>query len=129
MSRTLVVIASILGALGVAFGAFGAHGLANYFAANPGAESTFDTAVRYHLIHAVALMGAAWAWDRFPSRWTRYAGWLFVAGIILFSGSLYLLSLLNIRFMGAIAPIGGACLIAGWLCIGIAAWREKQPHP
>ncbi len=124
--RTFVLFAAIFGALGVALGAFGAHGLAGYFADNPAAEATFETAVRYHLIHAVALLGAAWARERFPSRWTRYAGWLFVAGILLFSGSLYLLSLLNLRFMGAVAPLGGASLIAGWLCLGLAAWQAEN---
>lgn len=125
MTRTFVQLAALFGALGVALGAFGAHGLAAYFAANPAAETTFETAVRYHLIHAVALIGAAWAVERFPSRWTRWAGWLFGGGIVLFSGSLYLLSLLNLRFMGAVAPLGGASLIAGWACLGIAAWRAK----
>lgn len=124
--RTLVGLAAIFGALGVALGAFGAHGLAGYFAENPAAEGTFETAVRYHLIHAVALLGAAWIYERLPSRWSRWAGWLFVAGILLFSGSLYLLSLLNLRLMGAVAPLGGASLIAGWLCLGLAAWQSEK---
>jgi uncharacterized membrane protein YgdD (TMEM256/DUF423 family) len=124
MSRTFVILAAIFGATGVAFGAFGAHGLAAHFAANPNLESSFQTAVQYHLIHALALLGAAWAAEHYPGRWTRYAGWMFAFGILFFSGALYILSVFNVRFMGAIAPLGGLAFIAGWVCLGIAAWKE-----
>jgi uncharacterized membrane protein YgdD (TMEM256/DUF423 family) len=126
MTRKFMLMAAIFGALGVALGAFGAHGLRAHFTANPDLEPTFDTAVQYHLIHSVALLGAAWAAAHFPGRWTRYAGWLFVAGILLFSGALYVLSILNVPFMGAVAPFGGAALIGGWLCLGVAAWQAKE---
>lgn len=126
MSRTWTILAAIFGAMGVAVGAFGAHGLAAHFAANPNLAATFETAVQYHLIHALALLGAAWAAERYPGRWTRYAGWLFALGIIFFSGALYILSIFNVRFMGAIAPIGGVALIAGWVCLGIAAWTSRE---
>lgn len=125
MTRTFITLAAFFGATGVALGAFGAHGLAGFFAANPEAEGTFQTAVQYHQIHALALIGAAWAADRCAGRWSRLAGWLLTAGVVLFSGSLYLLSLLDLRFMGAVAPLGGASLVAGWTCLGIAAWRAR----
>ena len=124
-TRTFIALAAFFGATGVALGAFGAHGLAGYFAANPDAEGTFQTAVQYHQIHALALIGAAWIADKFAGRWARLAGWLLTAGILLFSGSLYFLSLLNLRFMGAVAPLGGACLVAGWASLGVAAWRGR----
>jgi uncharacterized membrane protein YgdD (TMEM256/DUF423 family) len=126
MIRTFTLLAAVLGAVGVALGAFGAHGLAAHFAANPTLESSYDTAVQYHLIHAVALLGVAWASAHYPGRWTRYAGWLFALGILFFSGALYILSIFNLRFMGAMAPIGGAALIAGWVCLGIAAWTSQK---
>jgi len=121
-----MIAAGLLGAVGVALGAFGAHGLSAYFAANPGTEDTFCTGLQYHLVHAVALIGAAWAAAHVPSRWTRLAGWLFIAGIVLFSGSLYLLSLFGLRFMGAVAPLGGAALIAGWLSLALAGWGSGK---
>jgi uncharacterized membrane protein YgdD (TMEM256/DUF423 family) len=126
MSRKFILIAAVLGALGVALGAFGAHGLRAHFTASPDLEPTFGTAVQYHLIHAAALLGAAWAAAQYPGRWTRYAGWLFLVGILLFSGALYVLSIFNVRFMGAVAPVGGAALIAGWLCLGIGAWQARD---
>lgn len=126
MSRTFVILAAFFGATGVALGAFGAHGLAAHFAENPNLEGNFDTAAQYHLIHALALLGAAWAAERYPVRWTRYAGWLFALGILLFSGALYILSIFNVRFMGAVAPFGGAAFIGGWLCLGVAAWKHNS---
>lgn len=123
--KQIVLLAAVMGALGVGLGAFGAHGLAAVFEANPGNEATYDTAVLYHLVHAVALLGAAWLRERYPNRWTSLAPILFGIGMILFSGALYLLSVANLRFMGAVAPLGGAAFIAGWLCLGIGAWRAE----
>ena len=123
-SRSMVVTAAIFGFLGVALGAFGAHGLAAHFAAHPDLEPTFETAVQYHLLHAATLIGAAWVAERFPGRAAGLAGWLFAAGIVLFSGSLYVLSIFDVRIMGAVAPLGGLALLGGWLCLGIAAWRS-----
>lgn len=112
-----------LGALGVALGAFGAHGLRSRI----GAESLaiWDTAARYHLAHALALLGAAWALERWPGGWTSAAPWLFLVGIVVFAGSLYGLALTGIRALGAITPIGGACLIAGWICLAAGAIRGR----
>lgn len=121
--RGLIIAAALLGALGVALGAFGAHGLQPLLAANNRAD-TFQTASHYHLLHALALLGAAWARARWPaSPAARWAGGLFIAGIVLFSGSLYGLAIFNLGMLGAVAPAGGAALIAGWLCLGWAAWR------
>lgn len=125
-SRNFTLLAAFFGFVAVAAGAFGAHGLSAYFAAYPDREATFHTATQYHLVHAVALIGAAWVAERYPGRPSRWAGYLFALGIILFSGSLYVLSLFDVRIMGAVAPLGGLALLAGWLCLGLAAWRGSK---
>jgi uncharacterized membrane protein YgdD (TMEM256/DUF423 family) len=125
MQRIFMIIAAIVGCSGVAIGAFGAHGLEATLTANARLD-TFNTATLYHLIHALAIAAAAWASSQWPGRYTRWAGWLFLLGIILFSGSLYLLSVFNLRFMGAVAPVGGAAFLAGWACLGLAAWQKRQ---
>lgn len=107
-------VAGVLGALGVALGAFGAHGLKNTITDEHLLE-VWETAARYHLIHAVALLAIA-AHPRPPSS----AGWLMVAGIALFSGSLYLMTLTGARWLGAITPLGGTCLILGWCALVLA---------
>lgn len=125
MPRVFTIIAAGLAFIGVALGAFGAHGLAATLEAS-GRADTFDTANQYHLIHALALLGAAWAAERWPGRAARWAGYLFVLGVLLFSGSLYVLAIFDIGFMGAVAPLGGAALLGGWLCLGLAAWRSGR---
>lgn len=117
------MIGAIAGALGVALGAFGAHGLKARV--GPDLLDVWDTAARYHLIHAVALLAAAWAGERWPGAAAGVAAWLFLAGIVLFSGSLYALVLSGVRTFGAITPVGGVCLIAGWLSLALAAWRGR----
>ena len=126
MSRNFVLLAALFGFLGVALGAFGAHGLAAYFAAHPDLQDDFRTATQYHFYHALALIGAAWAAERYPGRWSTWAGVLFAAGIVLFSGSLYVLALTNLRIMGAVAPLGGLALLGGWACLGLAAWQGSK---
>lgn len=121
--RTLFVIGAILGAVGVAAGAFGAHGLRAQV--SPEMLAVFETGVRYHLIHALALLAVAWASTRWTSAAIRAAGWLFVAGILLFSGSLYVLTLTGIRGLGAITPFGGAAFILGWLLLAWGAWTSR----
>jgi uncharacterized membrane protein YgdD (TMEM256/DUF423 family) len=123
MDRTFTIIGSLIMFLGVAAGAFGAHGLSGHFAKFPNLQATFDTAVRYHLIHGLAILAVAAAATRWPGAWTNWAGYLFLAGLILFSGSLYMLSLTGIRWLGAITPLGGVAFLAGWLCLMLAAWR------
>lgn len=123
MNKNLIRTGAIFALLGVAIGAFGAHGLAAILEAN-GRSDTFETAVQYHLIHALAIFIPAILQQQFPKRWMQPAGYLFMAGILLFSGSLYGLAIFNLGIMGAIAPLGGAAFIAGWGCIAWAAWHE-----
>ncbi|MCP4422033.1 MAG: DUF423 domain-containing protein, partial [Chloroflexi bacterium] len=88
--------------LGVGAGAFGAHGLSDYFERFPNLAATFETAVRYHVYHALALFAAAWLADKLPGSLTTWAGYLFLAGVIFFSGSLYLLVITRQSWLGAI---------------------------
>ena len=108
--------------LGVALGAFAAHGLK----ARLGADmlATFEVGVRYQVIHALALLAVAWAQTRFPGALVSAGGWLFVAGTLLFSGSLYLLALSGARWLGAVTPFGGLAFLAGWACLAWAAWKS-----
>jgi uncharacterized membrane protein YgdD (TMEM256/DUF423 family) len=106
-------IAAVLGFLAVALGAFGAHGLKPVLVAN-GTLATWDTGALYHLVHAAVLLALA---QRAPR--PRVAFGLFAAGIVIFSGSLYVLAFTNIKWLGAIAPIGGVCLLAGWLALAL----------
>jgi uncharacterized membrane protein YgdD (TMEM256/DUF423 family) len=116
-----MVLASVFGGLAVALGAFGAHALGDRL--GPDAMQTYETAVRYQFYHALALAAVAFAVFRWPgTNLAGIAGWLFVAGIVIFSGSLYGLVLTNTRWLGAITPIGGVALIAGWVCLALAAW-------
>lgn len=121
MISTFIVLAAINGFLGVALGAFAAHSLAAYFSDKPRLEANFKTAVQYHFYHALALLGVAFAAKEFTSSLIPVAGWLFVLGIILFSGSLYILSLTGKRWLGAITPLGGLALLAGWICMAAGA--------
>ncbi|MAS32438.1 MAG: hypothetical protein CL610_00440 [Anaerolineaceae bacterium] len=124
MNKTFMLVAAGLGALGVGLGAFGAHGLAAVLEAN-GRADTFETATRYLMYHALALLILTGLETKLPVQWLRRAGYLFIAGVIIFSGSLYILAIFNVRFMGAVAPIGGTALIVGWICLGIAAWQKR----
>jgi len=124
MQRQYIIVAALLGFLGVGLGAFGAHGLASILQAN-GREATFETATHYHLIHALALLVVALLSERYPERWLRWAGVAFIIGVVLFSGSLYVLAIFNLGFMGAIAPLGGVAMLVGWSCLGVAAWQRE----
>ncbi len=121
MDRSFFIIGALLAGAGVAAGAFGAHALRARLA--PEMLTVFETGVRYHLIHALALLSVAWATTRWPGHAVNAAGWLFLAGILLFSGSLYVLSLSGIRALGAITPFGGVAFVAGWLALAWAVWR------
>jgi len=118
-----VAAAGIFGMSGVAAGAFGAHALKARL--DPEALAIFDTAARYQLLHALALLGSAWVAQQWPGRAARASGILFSAGILLFSGSLYALSLTGIRGLGAITPIGGLLLILGWLALILSGLRAR----
>jgi uncharacterized membrane protein YgdD (TMEM256/DUF423 family) len=121
--KFLTILGAVLGALGVTAGAFGAHALKARLA--PEMLAVFETAVRYHLIHALALLAVAWAATRWESRAIPAAGWLFTAGIVFFSGSLYALALSGMRGLGAITPVGGVAFIAGWLALAYGAWTGR----
>jgi uncharacterized membrane protein YgdD (TMEM256/DUF423 family) len=114
-------LGSLSGLIAVAAGAFGAHSLRDRLSTD--LLPVFETGVRYQMYHALALLFAAWATSRWPGPLTAMAGWLFVAGTLIFSGSLYALSLSGLRWLGAITPLGGVAFIAGWLCLALAAWR------
>ena len=111
-----------MGALAVALGAFGAHALAE--AVPVERLNTWRTGASYHLAHALALGLAAVVLRQTGSRLAAIAGWSFLGGMVLFSGSLYALVLLDLPVLGAVAPFGGAAFIAGWLCLAAAAWRD-----
>jgi uncharacterized membrane protein YgdD (TMEM256/DUF423 family) len=127
MERILFAASGVFGALGVLLGAFGAHGLRDRLAALPdGAlrRSWWETAAHYHLIHALALALAAYLVGRTGSSTIAIAaGFCFGAGILLFSGSLYAMTLTGVRLLGAVTPFGGLCFIAGWVAVAIASFR------
>jgi uncharacterized membrane protein YgdD (TMEM256/DUF423 family) len=122
MDRLFFCVAALFGALAVAAGAFGAHALKARL--TPDQLAVFETAARYQMFHALALLAAAWAVSRWPGWRTRGAGWCFIGGTLIFSGSLYALTLTGIRALGAITPFGGVLLIAGWLLLALAALRR-----
>ncbi|WP_231723982.1 DUF423 domain-containing protein [Chthonomonas calidirosea] len=124
-ARNFVFLAGISGFLSVALGAFGAHGLQAHLAALQMTE-VYHTAVQYHMVHTLALLGVALFMERTqPSLHLALVGWLFIVGIILFSGSLYVLAISGIRVFGAITPLGGLCFLAGWLLLAAAALRKS----
>ncbi|MFN2137701.1 MAG: DUF423 domain-containing protein [Candidatus Promineifilaceae bacterium] len=123
MDRFFTIVGALVMLLGVGAGAFGAHGLSGYFSNYPQLEGTYDTAVRYQLIHGIALFLAAWTGLRYQAVFANWAGYLFILGIILFSGSLYLLVFTRISWLGAVTPLGGVAFIVGWALIALAAWR------
>ena len=127
MSRVILPVAALLGAVGVVVGAFGAHALPGWLEARSVDPadidhyvSVFETGARYHLIHAVALWGAGlWAKQQ-PGRWASVGIIAWLIGILVFSGCLYALALTGIKVLGAIVPLGGVALIFGWLCLAMA---------
>jgi uncharacterized membrane protein YgdD (TMEM256/DUF423 family) len=121
MERTFLALGAASGLLGVAAGAFGAHALKARL--SPDMLAVFETGARYQMYHALALVAAAWAAGRFPGPAASWSGWLFVAGTVLFSGSLYALALSGIRWLGAVTPIGGVAFLGGWAALALAALR------
>jgi len=122
MTAGWFAVGAFAGMLGVGLGAFGAHGLRSRVA--PEMLVVFETGARYQMYHAIALLAVGWAAARWTSPWVNAAGVLFVAGIVLFSGSLYLLALTGARGWGAVTPVGGLAFILGWACLGLAALRS-----
>ncbi|WP_325918649.1 DUF423 domain-containing protein [Pseudomonas frederiksbergensis] len=121
MLRSFLMLAAFFGFTGVALGAFAAHGLKNRLSADY--LAIFHTGVTYQLVHTLALLGVALLATHIPGRIVTWAGISFVVGILLFSGSLYLLTLTGISKLGIITPFGGVAFLIGWLCLGLAAWR------
>jgi uncharacterized membrane protein YgdD (TMEM256/DUF423 family) len=123
MEKTFFIIGSVFAGFCVAAGAFGAHGLKKLVP--PEMLDTWDKAVRYQIYHALGLLVVAWAITYWPSQARSFVlgGGLFLGGIILFSGSLYLLVLSGTKWLGAITPFGGAAFVAGWLCMLLGSWR------
>jgi uncharacterized membrane protein YgdD (TMEM256/DUF423 family) len=120
--RSWLVTGALLAAVAVAAGAFGAHGLRGRLL--PGDLATFETAARYQIYHALALIAVALLAERGVGG-VASAGWLFLTGILLFSGSLYLLTLAGLRWMGAVTPLGGVAFILGWVMLAVAGWRHN----
>ncbi len=121
MLRSFMMLAAFFGFTVVALGSFAAHGLKNRLTTDY--LAIFHTGVTYQLVHALAIFGVAVLAAHLPGRLVGWAGGLFALGIVLFSGSLYLLTLTGVSKLGIITPIGGLCFLAGWLCLGLAAWR------
>jgi uncharacterized membrane protein YgdD (TMEM256/DUF423 family) len=119
MGRPLIVAGALLGCTGVAAGAFGAHALRGRLGDERAA--TFRTGADYQLWHAVATVAVAVVAARWHSGWAATGGWLFVAGTLTFSGSLYALAWTGSRRLGAVTPIGGVLLLAGWACVVVGA--------
>lgn len=122
MDRVFFALGSTSALIAVAAGAFGAHGLRTRLA--PDLLAVFETGARYQMYHALALLGCAWAVTRWPGPWPARAGWLFIVGTIVFSGSLYALALSGVRWLGAITPLGGVAFLAGWACLLLGAVRR-----
>ncbi|WLH12439.1 DUF423 domain-containing protein [Pseudomonas hefeiensis] len=121
MLRSFLMLAAFFGFTGVALGAFAAHGLKNRLSADY--LAIFHAGVTYQLVHTLALLGVALLATHIPGRIVTWAGISFVIGILLFSGSLYLLTMTGISKLGIITPFGGVAFLIGWLCLGLAAWR------
>ncbi|MGH7581481.1 MAG: DUF423 domain-containing protein [Gemmatimonadales bacterium] len=125
MDRLLFALGSLSALISIGAGAFGAHALRARL--TPELLAAFETGARYQMYHALGLLAAAWAVARWPGPWPVRAGWLFLAGTVLFSGSLYALALSGVRWLGAITPLGGVAFLAGWACLAIAGFTA--PHP
>lgn len=118
MSYFFFRLGCVLAGLAVALGAFGAHGLRARV--TPDLLVVFETGARYHMYHALAIVAVGLALDRWPAAGVSAAGWLFLAGIVLFSGSLYAMTLTGARWLGAVTPLGGLAFLAGWVLLAIA---------
>lgn len=122
MDRLFFALGSASALVAVAAGAFGAHGLRARL--SPDLLAVFETAARYQMYHALALLAVGWAVTRWPGPWPVRAGWLFAVGTLLFSGSLYALALSGMRWLGAVTPLGGVAFLAGWACLLLALLRR-----
>lgn len=122
MAKLFITLACVSGMLAVMLGAFGAHALKNSL--DDYALGVFETAVQYHFYHSFALLAVGIIALLQPqAALLRPSGWLFVAGIVIFSGSLYVLSITGMRWLGAVTPLGGLAFMGGWACLAITAWK------
>ncbi|NGX16078.1 DUF423 domain-containing protein [Wenzhouxiangella sp. XN24] len=121
--KAYVILGALLGGLSVAAGAFGAHALRAQL--EPRMLEVFETAARYQMFHALALFAVAWMIQQTGAVAAHVAGWAFLAGIVLFSGSLYVMALTGVRGIGAITPIGGVAFMVGWAALAVAALKLK----
>ena len=124
-SRGLIIAGGILGLLGVVAGAMGVHALRDTLDAR--ALSTFETGVRFQMYHALALLAVGTLAGRWKTGFVKLSGVLFTAGVVLFSGSLYILAITGIGVFGAIAPLGGLSLMAAWTSLIVGAIRQREP--
>jgi uncharacterized membrane protein YgdD (TMEM256/DUF423 family) len=123
MHKLFLIISSISGILAVGFGAFGAHALKDKLQSE-GTLDTFQTAVQYQFYHTLALLGIAFLLTKYQSQWLHYAGFSMTFGILIFSGSLYILCLTGMKWLGAITPIGGLLFILGWVFLLLTALKS-----
>ena len=122
MAKIFITLASLSGMLAVIFGAFGAHALKGKL--DEYALGVFETAVQYHFYHSIALLAVGIiALNQPQTTMLKSSGWLFAIGIVIFSGSLYLLSMTGVRWLGAITPLGGLAFIGGWACLAATGWK------
>jgi len=124
VSSHFLSLGALFAFVAVAGGAFGAHSLKAIL--SPDMLTVFETGVRYQMYHALALLTVGWAAHQYPQASFHVAGWLFVAGILLFSGSLYVLALSGVRWLGAITPLGGVCFLGGWAVLAWQFWRQAS---
>lgn len=122
MAKLFITLASLSGMLAVVFGAFGAHALKNRF--DDYSMGIWETAVQYHFYHALALLAVGViALGQPHTALLKSSGWLFILGTLIFSGSLYVLAISGLKWLGAVTPLGGLAFIAGWACLATASWK------
>ncbi len=121
MARHILMSGAVMAFLGVAIGAFGAHGLKPLLSEQM--LAVFETGVRYHLIHALGMLSAGLSLLYVPLRQFKWAGWAFILGIVLFSGSLYVMSISGARGLGMLTPFGGLCFLVGWGLLARGYWK------
>jgi uncharacterized membrane protein YgdD (TMEM256/DUF423 family) len=119
--KLFTLFAAAFGAISVGAGAFGAHALRAKL--EPRMLEVWETGAQYQMYHALALLAVAWLISKSPSTAATAAGWAFIIGVLIFSGSLYAMALSGVRALGAITPIGGVAFIIGWICLAIAATK------
>ncbi|MEE8267458.1 MAG: DUF423 domain-containing protein [Gemmatimonadales bacterium] len=124
ITRMFLAVGSTSAFLAVAAGAFGAHALRDRL--DDSLLAVFETGVRYQMYHALALLAVAWVMDRWGGGLVVWSGWLFVAGTVVFSGSLYLLALTGQRLFGAVTPLGGVAFLAGWVALLVGIIRAAD---